>query len=385
MLTLMSLLVAATVATAQTESAPPAATPARPAAPAKMEAPVKAKKVKKAKKAAKPKADMTTPAATPAAAMPAAPTVTTPAATTTAMPAANTTTTAKTEVAAPVKKWGGSISIYAARNVKPNAEELLSGNDANDADAVTEVSTITTLSGSYKIDDKNKVSVNQRFFRDSTSNSTADSTTKIATGNMRLGYTRSTDATIMGSDKIALPFQMSLPTVLEARRDYAKIADLRFIPDISWTLNPTVSVGYSGFLAAYFNGDASLSPDDSSRYNGDKVMKNLKIYTINSGYVNETMNDSVSFFQSVGVSHGAKNHKVLFSATQYSYSLELSLGATVTPQAIKGLSITADVTQTAPLQEGSSDVLGKPIPYTSGIQLMNGAQSSYELTAAMSF
>ena len=379
MLTLMSLLVATTVATAQTEATAPAAT----AAPTTTTAPVKKemKKAKKAKKAAKPKAEMKTPMAPAAPAAMTTPAVM-PAATTMTTPAANTTATQAAAVAAPAKKWGAAVSVYAARGVDVNAEENL---DPADANARTEVSTITTLSGSYKLSEKDKVSVNQRFFRDTMSNSNADSTTKIALGNMRVGYTRSTDATIMGSDKIALPFQVSLPTVLEARRDYAKVMDLRFIPDISWTLSPVISVGYSGFFAMYLNGNSKIAADESARYNGGEIMDNMKFYTVNSAYISETANDSLSFFQSAGVSHGAKNHRVLFSATQYSYSLELSAGLTVTPAAIKGLSITADVTQTAPLQEGSSDILGKPIPYTSGIQLLNGAQSSYELTAAYSF
>ncbi len=382
MLTLMSLLVATTVATAQTEATAPATT--TPAAAAtETAAPVKkeTKKAKKTKKSAKPKAEMKTPVAPAAPAAMKTPAVMPATAMSTAA-AANTTTTQATAVTAPAKKWGAAVSVYAARSVNVNAEENL---DSADVNARTEVSTITTLSGSYKLSEKDKISVNQRFFRDTISNSNADSTTKIALGNMRAGYTRSTDATIMGSDKIALPFQVSLPTVLESRRDYAKIMDLRFIPDISWTLNPVISVGYSGFFAMYLNGNSALPSDDSARYNGGEIMNNMKFYTVNSAYLSETANDSLSFFQSVGVSHGAKNHRVLFSATQYSYSLELSAGLTVSPSMAKGLSITADVTQTAPLQEGSSDILGKPIPYTSGIQLLNGAQSSYELTASYSF
>jgi hypothetical protein len=379
MLTLMSLLVATTVATAQTEATAPATT--TPAAAAtETAAPVK--KAKKAKKAAKPKAEMKAPVAPAAPAAMKTPAVMPATAMSTAAAANTTTTTQATQTAAPAKKWSGSVSVYAARSLDINAEENL---DPADANARAEVSTITTLTGSYKLSEKDKVSVNQRFFRDTISNSNADSTTKIALGNMRAGYTRSTDATIMGSDKIALPFQVTVPTVLESRRDYAKIMDLRFIPDISWTLNPVISVGYSGFFAMYLNGNTALAADDSARYNGGEIMNNMKFYTVNSAYLSETANDSLSFFQSVGVSHGAKNHRVLFSATQYSYSLELSAGLTVSPSMVKGLSITADVTQTAPLQEGSSDILGKPIPYTSGIQLLNGAQSSYELTASYSF
>ncbi len=379
MLTLMSLLVATTVATAQTEATAPAAT----AAPTTTTAPVKKemKKAKKAKKAAKPKAEMKTPMAPAAPAAMTTPAVM-PAATTMTTPAANTTATQASAVAAPAKKWGAAVSVYAARGVDVNAEENL---DPADANARTEVSTITTLSANYKLSDKNKVSVNQRFFRDTMSNSNADSTTKIALGNMRVGYTRSTDATIMGSDKIALPFQVSLPTVLEARRDYAKIMDIRFIPELNWTLTPVISVGYSGFFAMYLNGNSKIAADESARYNGGEIMDNMKFYSVNSANLSETVNDTLSFFQSAGVSHGAKNHRILFSSSQYSYSLELSAGLSVTPAAIKGLSVSADVTQTAPLQEGSSDILGKPIPYTSGIQLLNGAQSSYELTAAYSF
>jgi hypothetical protein len=370
MLTLVTLLVAASVVTAQTETAAPAAAPSEVktevAAPAKTEM----KKAKKVKKAAKPKAEMK---ATPVTPMPpavtaapmAAPAMTTVVApaTTVAVPAANTTAVKATEVAAPTKKWSASISV----------------NPSVDFNTPKEVGTLTKVGGGYKLTDKIKASLGHTFQSVAAESVQGSSRDYIDRNNFRSAYTDLGVSTSVGgilkSDDISIAANARIySTDALVTREGAGAA-VQSLYDINITMPYTITPKISA---------AMFTQIRHSQFSGTDMDR-----IILSPSVSYAFNDVVSIYQSVGYMLATQD-ELQFRKRRERATLET--GVDIAP--MKGLSINLNVNQDKAISTnvGGEAVSGfnlyKPNDGTNGA-FADGSNAfdyvSYEAVVAYSF
>ena len=202
----------------------------------------------------------------------------------------------------------------------------------------------------------------------------SDEETKVVVADLRLGWTRSTDVTILGSGPVALPFSVSLPTT-DATRLTGKIASFRFQPSITWEFNPTYS------LNLWSQNNISFSNAPNEEYAFGRVIENATYKASHALTLAANLTDWVSISQSVGTSSSSKNLKNILGMEQVGASLDISSGASFV--ATPALSIDVSVNQSAPLQ-GSGN--GTTKVYDNNLfRLYHIAQTSYNLTGTYAF
>lgn len=329
MLTLVSLLVAASVASAQTETAPAqpaAAAPTEKAAPA-----VPVKKAKKAKKVAKPKAEMKSETMTPAAAATQTELAPAPATTTAApavTPAANTTTTAAETVAPPAKKWSASLMV----------------NPSVDYNSPKEVGSLTKIGAGYKITPKIKASVGQTFQSVAVESAPAEYREYVNANNFRAAYTDLTVSTsvpgMLKSDDISVSLNARLLTedALYSRVDtagYDTIYDLNIA--MPYTITPKVSV-------ELFTQLRNVQQNDFNH------KANRVIFGPSISYA---FNDIVSVYQAANVIVSLKDGADFRRSRERGY---LETGVNLAPP-VKGLNITMLVSQDKEINAGAGNTV----------------------------
>jgi len=361
MLTLMTLLVAASVVTAQTEMAAPAESAAQTSKTEMAASAKKIKKAKKPKKAVKPKAEITAPAA-PVAAMNTTAAVTIAAAANTA-PAMNTTAAATSNVVAPAKKWSAAISL----------------NPSADFNAPKMVGALTKISAGYKLTDKIKASMGHTFQTVAADSVIGASRDYVNQNNFRSAFTdvglatsvagvlKSEDISIAGNARIYSTD--ALMTREGAGAAVQTLYDLNIT--MPYTLTPKIST-------------ALFTQVRHMQFTGSDMDR-----IILSPSVSYAFNDVVSIYHAAGYMLATQDEMALRYRRE---RLTLETGLDIAP--IKGLTINLNVNQdkaigtAVPGEAVSGFNLYKPNDGNGGV-LANGSNAfdyvAYEAVVSYSF
>jgi hypothetical protein len=264
--------------------------------------------------------------------------------------------------------WGASVLLLVDRpnRVKQDAEAL-------------EYDTQTQFNLSYRFSKSDKLAVVQRLNR-SFSVSGREDLEKYSLANLRIQETHSSK--MFGADFVNLT-RLTLPTVLESRRDTKMIGAVTILPDLSWAMNPKLSLGYTGYFLGNFFGDKSEKQDDGSIKTLESGSRST-FYMINQGYVQYSFSDKLSFQQALGLANGSKNtNNNLTRLVEDSRTIEASSTLAYNPTKIVALTIA--MIQSAPLTEGSTDAGGAPLTYEKDIVPFARDQTTYEFTGSVSF
>jgi len=296
--------------------------------------------------------------ATPAAAAPAA--------TTTAAPAkavSTSVTTAKKEK--PKSPWSGSFLSEVSRNANINHSKLL---DVDNPSKRTDASLFFALTVKYKSSAKNSFSLANYVARDIVTNPASDTDDDWSVKNARVGWTRATDITLLGSAPIAMPFSISLPTSYDSRKN-GFIGGFRFTPTVSWELNPTWSISHM------FRTDVNFQNPPGDVYKSDYLTEKATVLMTNSLTLSANLTDTVSISQSVGTASRSVNLKNPLGMEQTGAELDVSSG--ISWMALPTLSVDFSVGQAAPLQ--GNGYLATKVYDDNQYKLYHEAQTGYTL------
>ncbi len=309
-----------------------------------------------------------TPAPAAAGATPAAPSA---AATSTKAPAVKKVAkaaTSTTAAPAPVKSpWSGYLIADVSRATDINHSKIL---DPENPDQRTDYSLAIIGGLKYKSSPKNAFSATQTVTKDFIRNSADPSATEYSVKNLRVGWTRYTDATILGSGKIGLPFSVALPTSYDARKA-GSLASFRFKPVISWEIDPTWNLTFVSQT------DATFTNKVDQEFASERVVENATLGLNNSLTLGANISDTLSISQTVGMTSKSKNLRNPLNTNQLGSSLDLSTGLAYVPTASFELDFA--VSQSAPVQ---GDGAGAVQVYDNNLyKLYHVAQTSYGVTA----
>ena len=305
------------------------------------------------------------PAATPGTA------TTTSAISTTLKPPAGTVVAAAPKPAPAKSPWSGMLIADVSRATDINHSKIL---DADNPDTRTDYSLAILGIIGYKSSPKNKFSLTNTITKDFVRNPADPAANEYSVKNMRFGWTRSTELTLLGSGAIALPFSVSLPTSYEARKA-GSIASFRFKPAMNWEFNPTYNLTWTS------QADATFTSPVDSEYAFDNIMEQGSLSLMNSLSLGANVSDKFSVFQSIGVSSKSKNLRSLTGMDQTGASLDLSMGCEWLPTST--LIVDFAINQSAPLQGNGA---GAVQVYDNNLfRLYHVAQTSYEVTGIMLF
>ena len=291
------------------------------------------------------------------------------------------TTSAPTQAQSKTKKivkkptpspWSGSIIADISRATDINHSKIL---DPTTPERRTDYSLAFIGTISYKWNEKNTYSATEVITKDIVRNSTDDAkANEFSLKNLRLGWTRATDYTIAGSNKIYLPFSIVLPTTAESRA-MGSLGSFRFWPVISWTINPTWS-----FLLSSSN-VFSFSHPTTEAYGFDRVMADATVTSSNSAIILAQLTDKFSLSQSVGLTTVSKNLDHFLEMDQTGSSLNLSSGFSY--MLTNNFTVEGCVSQSSPMQGNG---VGATKVYDDNMfRLYHIAQSSYALTGTYLF
>lgn len=289
--------------------------------------------------------------------------------------AATTTTAApaksvSTSVTAPKKEkpkspWSGSFLSEVSRNANINHSKIL---DADNPTKRTDASLFFALTVKYKSSSKNSFSLSNYASKDIVTNPAADADDDWSVKNMRVGWTRSTEATLLGSAPIALPFSISLPTSYDSRKN-GFIGGFRFTPTVSWELNPTFSISHM------FRTDVNFQNPPNEVYKSDYITEKASVLMTNSLTLSANLTDTLSISQSVGTASKAVNLKNPLGMDQQGAELDVSSG--VSWSATPTLMVDLSVSQAAPLQ--GSGYLATKVYDDNQYKIYHEAQTGYTL------
>ncbi|MGZ3725087.1 MAG: hypothetical protein ACXWQQ_04775 [Pseudobdellovibrio sp.] len=297
--------------------------------------------------------------ATPAPAAPAKPVV---------KKAAGTSKVAAKKPEPPKSPWGASTYLDVNRGANINYSKLL---DQDYPDQRTEGSAELGVSLKYKFSDKNSWSLTQKISRDFVKNPADDTKNDYNVKNMTTSFTHKSDLTFLGSNKIAFPLIITLPTNKDAR---AKGLQGGLATDIvfSWDFNPTFSFSWETYTGLGF-----YEPQDQDVAYSSMLQKS-NLTTFNEIALTMNITDTVSVWQKVNSSMRAVN---LSSLDQQGANIGLTSGISV-PGPL-GIGIDIYVAQVAPLQGNG---FGATQVYSDNMfKIYHEAQTSYGTTLSKSF
>ena len=292
-------------------------------------------------------------------------------------PVAQTQAQAQSKTKKVVKKnlpspWSGSIILDVSRATDINHSKIL---DPELPEKRTDYSLAFIGTISYKLNEKNTYSATEVITKDIVRNSTDDAkANEFSLKNLRLGWTRTTDYSIAGSNKISLPFSIVLPTTSESRA-MGSLGSFRFWPVLSWGINSTWT-----FLLSSSN-VFSFSHPTTEAYGFDRVMRDATVTSSNSTIFLAQITDNFSLSQSFGITTVSKNLDHFLEMDQTGASLNLSSGFSymLTPK----ITIEGSVSQSSPAQGNG---VGATKVYDDNMfRLYHIAQSSYALTGTYFF
>jgi len=298
-----------------------------------------------------------TPAAAPAA--PAKPVV---------KKAAGTSKVAAKKPEPPKSPWAGSTYLDVNRGANINYSKLL---DEDFPDQRTEGSAELGISVKYKFSDKNSMGVTQKIARDFVKNPADNTKNEYNFKNMTMSITHKSDVTVLGSNKLAFPVIITLPTNSDARAQGLRggiATDIVF----SWDFNPTFSFSWETYGGLGF-----YEPQDQEvAYSS--MMQKSKLTTFNEISLTMNLSDTVSIWQKVNSSMRAVN---LSSLDQQGANMGLTSGVSL-PGPL-GIGIDLYVSQVAPLQGNG---FGATKVYDNNMfKIYHEAQTSYGTTLSKSF
>ncbi len=281
------------------------------------------------------------------------------------------TSVAKPKAAAVPSPWSGLAIADVTRATDINDSRIL---DAENPTKRIDYSALLIGQIKYKMDAKNKFSATQAVSKDLVRNPVTNEDSEFKLKTLRLGWTRSTDATILGSGAIALPFSVALPTT-EAARLGGMIASFRFKPSITWEINPTYSLNFTS------ENNFGFSSPPTEEYAYSNIIEKATYKASQLVTASANLSDWVSISQTVGTSSSAKNLKNILGMEQVGSAIELSTGVSfaTTPE----LSIDLAVNQSAPLQGNGNDAT--KVYDNNLFRLYHVAQTSYEVAATYAF
>lgn len=275
----------------------------------------------------------------------------------------NTTTTSTSELK-PEKSspWKGGILFVLDRNgrVRSAAEDQTS----------TNFQTETHFRLKYQATEKDSFSLVQRLYY---FQAAPDSTPTVPfLGSLRAEHTRT--GQLAGGDA-SFTTRVTLPTTIEARRDWHFLGMLSLIPEVYWTVTPKWSLGYSGFMATEFY-------DDTAQMQGAAA---TAVTFINSGVATYSVSDKVSISQTVGIQeYNVNSRRDLNHPERLSQTVEL--GTMVSMNASKNVSLSVGALQSAPTMEGSiNSGNGKVLAYEKDFSLFSRDQTTYEVSGSVNF
>lgn len=332
---------------------------------------------------------------------------------------------------------GFSISQQVMGDTKlRETEESRSGQRLFDRDAGY-FDAVTSLSGSYKFNNGQSLSIIQRI--NYTSSIRSDRQTSAGLSAIR--FQLSTPVSLMGADG-ALVLRVAPAHTHSLYHDSNLIGTLALMPSLTWGITPDLSVSYSGYLGGtFYNGPmrdfsdyyklqindsavaaaskkraailaekkqknelSTLSTSDLDAIDGamsdgafskqaeyratTAQERNFYILT-NNVAVNYKVTSKVKLSQGIGYGIISKEYSnaranAAFLPTAQSVYADLNTGVNVqiTPQ----WSLDVGVVQAQPLLEGSRDpVTGKPYFLRDGFALLYPEQTTYSLMTAVRF
>ena len=268
--------------------------------------------------------------------------------------------------------WSGSVIVDISRATDINHSKIL---DPEFPEKRLDYALAFIGTISYKWNDKNTYSATEVITKDIVRNSPDDTkANEFSLKNLRLGWTRATDYSLAGSNKIFLPFSIVLPTTQESR-DMGSLGSFRFWPVISWTINPTWT-----FMLSSSN-VFSFSHPTSEAYGFDRVMKDATITSSNSTIILAQLTDKFSLSQSLGLTTVSKNLDHLLEMDQTGSSLNLSSGFSYI--LTTSITIEGSVSQSSPMQ--GNGVGATKVYEDNTFRPYHIAQSNYALTATYLF
>ena len=271
-------------------------------------------KVKKAKKKVKKDEKANSANVAPATTDSAAVTTATTAPAAAVAPAA-ATSTATAPAAGPTKKWGVSL-------VNDISTDYAGGKEMKNAI----IENAGYLGASYKITATEKAGVRQYYMHSYDPNNAKN----LEGSDIKQSFTAATISTkiesIFGSDAFSPTLIYFFPGHTAEVNNYGKDLDgfmgqLRGDAWVNWTLNPRWSVSYYGSLRQTLGAKETFTTES-----GDPGSFEATSRMLNIGYVNYTINDSVSLYYNAGLDSRMSTEKQTSTKDDFVSSVGSTLG-----------------------------------------------------------
>ena len=274
-------------------------------------------------------------------------------------PTANTSTVSAADVKAQ-SKWSAS---FVSQLTRP----------ADVATAESEYDTLNILGLKYRLSENRSLTTQIRFgvYQElNKQTQVEDYTTRLVYGIDKVS--------IAGSDPTSILLRATLPTNTVAREQKGHLTVLSVASNINWSITPVIALGYSGVHGASFYYKQNLT-------NGKPADQQDFAYTSNSAVATVTLSDVVSFYQKIGHDYTVMDRSKGIDSMKTVASI-LNVETGVSFDLTKKLNISMDITQAAPIIDGSIDVIsGKALSYSDTYALYRANQTSYQFAVSYAF